>query len=485
MNRQLIGQLIGGRYEIEELVATGGMSSVYRARDTVLERLVALKVLHEHFSSDPEYVERFRREARAIAQLNHPNIVTVIDRGEFEGRQFIVFEHVTGDTLKDIVERERQLPVQQTLGLTHQVARGLSFAHEHGVVHRDVKPQNVLLDESGTAKVTDFGIARSLDPGDELTETGALLGTSDYIAPEQASGGRVDERSDQYSLGVLLYELLAGEVPYSGEGFMAVAMRHVKDPVPSVRERRPDVPPRVDAIVARAMAKRPQDRFPSMAAMMAAIEACLAENAPPRPGTGGDTGVLPRAVPTPPPPRPGATPRPRRPRRRRSRTPLLLALLVIGVAALVLALLVAGTDEPGNGGASGASRVHLTAVSDYDPDGDGSEHPEAVAAATDGEQSTYWTTETYRSFLKPGVGLILDAGRSVELSELTVTSDEPGFTAKIQAGNRSNGGFVDVSDEQEVGERTTFDLPGGKYRYYVVWITDPNGRAHVNEVRAG
>jgi hypothetical protein len=482
----MIGELIGGRYEIEELVATGGMSSVYRARDTVLERWVALKVLHEHFSSDPEYVERFRREARAIAQLNHPNIVTVIDRGEFEGRQFIVFEHVTGETLKEIVEREGPLPVQQALELAHQVARGLALAHEHGVVHRDVKPQNVLLDESGAAKVTDFGIARSLDPEDELTDSGTLLGTSDYIAPEQASGGHVDERSDQYSLGVLLYELLTAEVPYPGEGFMSVAMRHVNDPVPSVRERRPDVPARVEAIVARAMAKRPQDRFPSMPALMAALEACLADDRGVRSRGDGQTSVLSPTLPTPPRPRSRPVEGPRRPaRRRRSRTPLLLALLVIGTAALVLALLVAGTDGTGKVGAGAAGGVRLTAVSDYDPDGDGREHPEAVPAATDGNQSTYWTTESYSSFSKPGVGLVLDAGHPVELSDLTVTSDEPGFTAKIQAGDRASGGFADVSDEQEVGERTTFGLSGGKYRYYVIWITDPNGRAHVNEVRAG
>jgi hypothetical protein len=480
---QLVGETIGGRYVIEELVASGGMSSVYRARDTVLERSVALKVLHEHLSSDPEYVERFSREARAIARLNHPNIVTVIDRGEFEDRQFIVFEHVTGETLKALVEREGSLPVHEALGLTHQVARGLAYAHEHGVVHRDVKPQNVLLDESGAAKVTDFGIARSLDPGDELTETGTLLGTSDYIAPEQASGQPVDERSDQYSLGVLLYELLTGEVPYTGDGFMAVAMRHVRDPVPSVRERRPDVSPRVDAIVGRAMAKRPQDRFPSMEAFTAALEAALADKGAARSAGEEATGVPARPAPARVPRAQSAERRhPARPRS--SRTPLLLALLVIGAAALVLALFVAGTDEPGTGGA-GAARVQLRAVSDYDPDGDGTEHPEDVPAATDGDQATSWTTESYRSFSKPGVGIVLDAGRPVELSELTVTSDEPGFTAEIRARKSASEGFVAVSEAQEVGASTTFDLRGGEYRYYLVWITDPNGRAHVNEVTAG
>jgi eukaryotic-like serine/threonine-protein kinase len=474
----MIGQRIAGRYEIEELVGTGGMSSVYRARDTVLERTVALKVLHEHHSSDPEYVERFRREARAIARLNHPNIVTVIDRGEFEGRQFIVFEHVPGENLKDVVAREGPLPVVQALELTQQIARGLAYAHEHGVVHRDVKPQNVLLDDSGRPKVTDFGIARSVDPDDALTETGTLLGSSDYISPEQASGQPVGTASDQYSLGVLLYELLTGEVPYPAEGFMAVAMRHVRDPVPSVRAQRPNVSPRVDALVVRAMAKRPEDRFPSVAAMMAAIEACVADEAA---GPGGATGVLPRFD-------SGAPPAPRRPRprprrRRRPFVPLLLALGVLAAGAVALALLVGGTDE---NGAGSVGKVRLTAVSDYDPEGDGTEHPDDVLYATDGNASTYWTTETYSSFDKDGVGLILDADKKVQIEHLEIVSDEPGFTAEILAGNSRNGGFTPYSEEEEVGAQTTFELAGGtSYRYFVIWITDPNGRAHVNEVRAG
>ena len=479
----MIGQLLAGRYELKDLAGTGGMSSVYRARDSVLERTVAIKILHEHFSDDPEYVERFRREARALAQLNHPNIVTVIDRGEFEGRQFIVFEHVDGETLKSLVDREGPLPVDRALALVHQVARGLAFAHEHGVVHRDVKPQNVLLDEDGVAKVTDFGIARSIDPSDELTETGALLGTSEYIAPEQASGQRVDERSDQYSLATVLYELLTGEPPYTGESFMAVALKHVREPVPSVRDRRPDVSPRLDAIVARAMAKRPEDRFPSTDALMAALEAARI-----------DTGTVSNAASD------GATesielPGPRaRPvngrgrRQHRLPLPLLFALIAAGVAALIAALVIAGGGTnalPGNGGGSGGgARVHLQAVSDYDPDGDSVEHPEAVPRATDGDPATYWTTETYLSFSKPGVGIVLDAGSAVELSELTVTTDTSGFTAVIEASNKADGGFKTVSDSQTVEAETTFDFQGGSYRYYLIWITDPNGRAHINEVKA-
>jgi eukaryotic-like serine/threonine-protein kinase len=470
----MIGELIDGRYEIEDLVGTGGMSSVYCARDTVLERRVALKILHEHFSSDPEYVERFRREARAIAQLNHPNIVTVIDRGDFRGRQFIVFELVPGDNLKDVVRRYGPLPVPEALALTHQIARGLAFAHEHGVVHRDVKPQNVLLDESGSAKVTDFGIARSVDPGDGLTQTGTVLGTSDYVAPEQLSGRRVDARSDQYSLGVLLYELLTGEVPYSGDNFMAVAMRHLRDPIPSVRKRRPDVPERVDEIVAKAMAKQPEDRYPTMEAMMGALEAALAQEAAEGDTGSQATGELPAISK---PPRPA-------PRRRRRISPLWAALGIVGAGAVALVLILANRD--GDSGSPAVGKVKLTAVADYDPQGDGSEHPDQVPLATDGDPSTFWTTETYRSFMKPGVGIVLDAGKEVEIEHLQIVSDEPGFTAEILAGNNASTGFVPYSEEQEIGSRTTLELAGGKsYRYYVIWITDPNTRAHVNEVRAG
>jgi eukaryotic-like serine/threonine-protein kinase len=465
----MIGELIGGRYEVEDLVGTGGMSSVYRARDTVLERHVALKILHQHFTSDPEYVERFRREARAIARLNHPNIVTVIDRGELDSHQFIVFEHVAGENLKDFVRRRGPLAVHDALALTSQIARGLAFAHEHGVVHRDVKPQNVLLDEGGTAKVTDFGIARSIEPAEGLTETGTLLGTSEYISPEQAAGRKVDARSDQYSLGVVLYELLTGETPYSGDNFMAVAMKHMRDPVPSVRDRRPDVPASVEAIVTRAMAKRPEDRFPSTEEMLAALEAAE-QNGEASSLSEGVTGVIPRRA-----SRPG-------PARRRF-SPLWAALIVMAVGAAALALILANRDG-GSGAAVG--RVKLTAVKDYDPQGDGTEHPDSVPMATDGNTSTFWTTETYRTFAKPGVGLILDAGEKVQIEHLQIVTDEPGFTAEILAGNNASGGFVPYSEEQEIGTRTTIELAGGKsYRYYVIWITDPNTRAHVNEVRAG
>ncbi len=487
-----IGELVAGRYEVADVLGRGGMSSVYRAHDRVLERDVALKVLHERYADDPDYVERFRREARAIARLSHPNIVTVIDRGEVGGWEYIVFELVRGENLKELVADRRRLPVAEALALVHQAARGLAVAHEHGIVHRDVKPQNVLVDEDGIAKVTDFGIARDVGLEEGLTETGTILGTSDYLSPEQAVGGRVDERSDQYSLGVVLFEVLTGDVPYPGDSMLAVAMRHVNDPVPSVRERRPDVPARVDALVRRAMAKQPEDRFPSLDAFIAALEACMVDAARPADRDGGDGGDATQILTPARPPTPA-----RREERKRKRAerrtgrrlwPILAGLLVLLAAAALVGALATGRFDPaGDGNGRVAQDVRLTAVRDHDPFGGDTEHPESVQQATDGDPATYWPTETYDVFEKEGVGIVVDAGRRVELSRVLVVSQEPGFTAGIQAGTSATGPFEPVSDEQEVGRRTTFevDTGGDAYRYYLLWITDLDARAVVNEIRAG
>jgi tRNA A-37 threonylcarbamoyl transferase component Bud32 len=289
----MIGELIGGRYEIEELVGTGGMSSVYRARDSVLERRVALKVLHEHFSADPEYVERFRREARAIARLNHPNIVTVIDRGEFEGRQFIVFEHIPGENLKEVVEREGQLPVAQALALTHQIARGLAFAHEHGVVHRDVKPANIVVGRHGDTVLLDWGLAkvRGSATGDALlssdadvprlgaTRHGAVIGTPAYMSPEQAAGdvSAIDERTDVFALGALLYHVLAGRPPNDGPTSESQLERARSASYPSIAALQPAAPAPLVAICSRAMARDPAARFASASELADALEAALTD----------------------------------------------------------------------------------------------------------------------------------------------------------------------------------------------------------------
>ena len=469
------------RYELEELVGTGGMSSVYRAHDRLLERDVALKVLHQQFVADTDYVERFRREARSVAQLSHPNIVTVIDRGEQDGRQFIVFEYINGENLKALVERKGPLPEQEAVRLALQIARALGFAHDNGLVHRDVKPQNVLLNGDGQAKVTDFGIARSLDVKGGLTQTGTVMGTSDYIAPEQARGSRVDAQSDIYSLGAVLYELLTGEVPFPGDNFVAVAMRHINEPPPSVRERRPDVSPRLDALIRRAMAKEPRDRFGSMDELCVELTACLG---PETAASGAQTMVVPRRKP------------PRPPADRPTVWPLILLLGGLAVLAVILAAVFAFTDPGGeisglvgkkkNTAAEAGGPVRFTSASAFDPYGDNSEHDDRAREAIDGDPATAWNTEHYTSGLnKPGVGLVLDTGAAKQLKQLVVRSDTPGFTAKIESGSSATGPFNSVSDSQQVGGNTTFSLNGDAAQYYVVWITDlgSNSSVEINEVK--
>jgi predicted Ser/Thr protein kinase len=492
------GDLIADRYELEELVGTGGMSTVFRAHDRQLERRVAIKILHEHYAEDPEYLERFRREARAVARLSHPNIVTVIDRGDDGGRQYIVFEHVEGENLKELVVRSGRLPVRRALELALDVANGLAFAHDHGLVHRDVKPQNVLLSREGEVKVTDFGIARSLHVEHGVTQTGTVLGTGEYLAPEQASGKQVSPATDVYSLGVVLWELLAGDVPFVGENFVAVALRHVNEPPPSLRERRPDVTPRLEAAVDRALAKDPGQRFPSMAAFAKELRACLAEaegDVPPPPAP--DDLELTRVTP-PAPASPARAPARRRarPPARSRRRPLwyaLLALLVAG-AAFAAVVLLGGVDHHGGsgGGGSPGAAVHLQGVGDaYSNPGHPDSHANTAGNATDGSTATYWLTQTYgdQTFggLLTGLGLVLDAGSAVKLAHLTVTTPTPGFTAEIQAGDSPTGGFTTDSTSQAVtGTTTTFTLDGQTAQYYVVWITElpPQRYAQISEVTA-
>jgi serine/threonine protein kinase len=474
----VVGELIAGRYELEELVGSGGMSSVYRAHDRLLERTVALKILHEQFTRDDGYVERFRREARAVAQLAHPNIVTVIDRGEQDGRQFIVFEYVDGMNLKELMTQEGPVSPREAIELALQVARGLSFAHDNGLVHRDVKPQNVLLDADGRAKVTDFGIAHAVDV-DGMTITGTIMGTSNYIAPEQARGQPVDEQTDVYSLGCVLYELLTGEVPFEGDNFVAVAMRHVNDPVPSVRDVRPDVPPRLDWAIQQAMAKDHDERFESMAEFAAELEACHAE----LDGNEGATMVVPRS-------------RPRAPRhsarRRKGWSVWPFVLLGVGLAAVVGGLAGAILLQDNGGGGSGSAPprptgpVHFTSAAAYDPFGDGQEHDEAAPAAIDGNDATPWMTEHYQSFTKQGVGLVVGAARAVSPKTVTINTDTPGFTASIKAGDSPTGPFQTVSHSQTIaGTTATFNLDGGG-RYFLLWITNlgDNAQVRIDEIKA-
>ncbi len=269
----MIGRVLAGRYRIESLIGTGGMGEVYRAQDLTLERPVAVKMLRAEFASDQEFIRRFRQEATAAASLSNPHIVGVFDVGEDEGEHYIVMELVEGRTLKDEIQSQGRLPLALALTISQAVASALVAAHAKRVVHRDIKPENILLTSRGEIKVADFGIARA-STNQTLIHTKSIVGSAQYISPEQARGGFVDEKSDLYALGVIMYEMLTGKPPFDGPSPIAVALRHIHDEPQPIRRLRPDLPKPVEAIVMRLLAKSPEER-PSSAQTLAALSQTL------------------------------------------------------------------------------------------------------------------------------------------------------------------------------------------------------------------
>ncbi len=266
--------MVDGRYRIVDRIGSGGMADVYLADDTHLGRRVALKVLHRRFAEDGDFVERFRREASSAAGLQHPNVVSVFDRGDHDGTYYIAMEHLSGRTLKELVIAEAPLSQLRAVHFGLQLALGAGFAHRRGVIHRDLKPQNAIVDENDTLKVTDFGIARA--GASEMTETGSIMGTAQYLSPEQAQGHAVTASSDLYSIGVMMYEMLAGRLPFDGDSAVSVAVKHLSEAPLPLAEIRPDVHPLLEAAVMRCLAKDPAVRYASADELAADLEAAKA-----------------------------------------------------------------------------------------------------------------------------------------------------------------------------------------------------------------
>jgi hypothetical protein len=486
VSASLLGTTLSGRYRLEAKIGTGGMSTVYRAVDETLQRNVAIKLMNREVSGDSDHLVRFGREARAVAQLSHPHVVGVIDAGEDNGRSYIVFEYVEGETLKERIRRLGRLPIPEAVAYAIEIARALGAAHSHHIVHRDVKPQNVMIDDEGSAKVTDFGIARTLEE-DGLTADGRVLGTTDYVSPEQALGQDVNGQSDLYSLGIVLYEMLTGEVPFKGDNQVAVAMKHVREEMPDVRVLRPEVSAALAAVVDTATAKRPENRYADDQELIADLEDVLAmETARAGGATGEVTSVL-RTLP--------ASARRRVPfaiLHRRALVPLAL-LIVACLAGVGIWLAVRShRGEPTPAGAKAvlahhAKLIHLcnscaAAYNPDAPDGETSQNNSSAVLAIDSDPTTAWDTEKYydNSLNKPGVGLYVDAKPGTTASRLVLQTTTPGFGATIYATNTTPNatdfaasGWVSLDTVNAVSAKQTFKLsrPGTRYRYYLVWIT--------------
>ncbi len=509
-------RLLARRYRLVRRLARGGMAEVWEAVDEILSRPVAVKILLPHLAADEAFVTRFRREAVAAARLSHPHIVAVFDTWTDDGFEGIVMELVRGTTLRAVLDEQGVLPPRRVAAVGAQVADALEVAHRGGLIHRDVKPGNILLTEDGRVLVTDFGIAKASEATSDLTEVGQVVGTAKYLSPEQVEGRPLDPRSDVYALGVVLYEAATGQPPFAADNVTATALARLHSQPTWPRALRADVPPALETIVMQAMARRPDDRFPTAAALRDALEHVdlrppgmhdttattrpdptaafpgSATAAYPVPGAATYPGATTYA------PAPVAAPaRPAPPRTGDRRSWPALALLVVVVAAtlgLVGALL--GRTEPARDLFSGTplgggDPLDVTAVTDFDPLGRGGEHPELTANVDDGDPATPWTTEQYNSelsSLKEGVGLVLTLASPSSVSEVEVTTETQGWAAEVYVAESPAPDLAGWGEPRAQGSALsgnhTFDVDGADGTAVLVWLTDvgDSGRAVLGEI---
>jgi serine/threonine-protein kinase len=438
------------------------MAAVWEAEDKVLTRRVAIKVLHPHLAGDDGFRTRFRREAVAAARLAHPHIVTTYDTGRDAEVAYIVMELVDGTTLARLLKSSGPLPVAKAVDVAAQVADALACAHAHGVVHRDVKPANILLREDGHVKVADFGIAKA-GAGNDLTRTGVVMGTAKYLSPEQVSGSPADAGSDIYALGIVLYEMLCGSPPFVGDTELSTAVARLTAAPGSLRDRREDIPRSLEAVVLRSLARDPAARFQSAEEMRSSLLAVDSDNDEETPPAGLTLTT--------------ASPRRSAPR-----------LLVGGLAALLFLSVAVIIRSGGGGGSSGADGTRkpglaapagplavpkaLPAIS-FDPYGDDkAENQATVGNVADGDPNTVWKTQGYNDNfpkLKPGVGVYLDLGRNSRVRSVKVAATS-GYTAEIYVADRPSADLPGWGKPRAAGSGT-FDVGGASGRYLLVWFT--------------
>jgi tRNA A-37 threonylcarbamoyl transferase component Bud32 len=497
-----VGTRLAGRYRLDRLVATGGMAQVWEATDETLRRRVAIKILHEHLA-DPATVTRFRAEGVTAARLAHPGVVAIFDTCNDAGVDAIVMEYVDGSTLRDVLDAEGAIPPRRAVPIALDIADALHAAHRLGLVHRDVKPANVLLCRDGTVKVTDFGIAKVRDESTtDLTLPGTFLGTAKYLAPEQVEGAPVDARADVYSLGVVLYEMLTGSAPFDGDSDAAIALARLQRAPRPLHTLAPAVPDALEAVVARAMQRRPTDRYPTMIELRTALagadlsrrqvtDATAVQAAPVR-----ATAPGPRFVES----------------ERRWLVPAVFVAIV--ALSLTLAAVLIGNSDAGQEIVRRAKEVvgvepaptttevastpvataQLTATS-FDPEGSDGEHDADLPKLVDGDPSTFWETEGYnaRTFgIKSGVGVYVELPAAAELASISVLSPTTGWSAAVYVADDPpaslDGWGTPVTRHTGISPgTTTFDLDGHRGRYVLVWITDlgesvPKARTTISEI---
>ena len=493
--------LVGRRYRLVRLIARGGMAEVWEGVDEILARPVAVKVLLPHLARDSAFVERFRREAVAAARLSHPNIVALFDTCADGDTEAIVMALVRGSTLREVLDREGPLPPVRVLAIGAQVADALEHAHRSGLIHRDVKPGNILLSDDGRVLVADFGIAKAAETANDLTEVGQIVGTAKYLSPEQVEGKPLDARSDLYSLAIVLYEALCGRPPFDADNSTATALARLTTTPMTPRQVRPGVPRALEDALMRAMARNPDHRFPTAAAFRQALLAVdpsahdvdLSDQTV---SSRFDTVAARRAAPADPTPPAGVAAFARQ--ERSWIVPTVLIVIIAATVGLVGALLgrtqvgrdlfeavrpgedTATTAAPAEADAGAGGPLVTGAVTSFDPVGDGEENDDELDALTDGDTSTTWATDRYnsRAFgnLKPGVGLIVPLEAGSEVDRVELDSPTTGWAASVYVAEGVPGDLAGwgqpVAQVSAAGPSTVLELGGAPAGNVLVWFTD-------------